>query len=193
MLRRLRAALRNGSALSRRATANAAADGSILHADKGQSRTLNAISNRSIASPTNARKRRAVAINALSGRGRGGGDLVEGGLQIGSDGGLRRDDDNRDQSDDQTILNGGGAGFIFCKPLNQTADSDDAARLFRDHAARYSGLIPPPRWALIDGFDLSLLAGVGQVCWRVLGRRSDSPARSMRWALWTSRSRMASA
>jgi hypothetical protein len=35
-----------------------------------------------------------------------------------------------------------------------TADSDDAAMSFRDHAAIYSGLIPPPCVALFDGLVL---------------------------------------
>jgi len=34
------------------------------------------------------------------------------------------------------------------------ADSDDAAMSFRDHAAIYSGLIPPPCVALFDGLVL---------------------------------------
>jgi hypothetical protein len=34
------------------------------------------------------------------------------------------------------------------------ADSDDAAMSFRDHAAIYSGLIPPPCVGLFDGLVL---------------------------------------
>jgi hypothetical protein len=34
------------------------------------------------------------------------------------------------------------------------ADSDDAAMSFRDHAAIYSGLIPPPCVTLFDGLVL---------------------------------------
>jgi hypothetical protein len=38
--------------------------------------------------------------------------------------------------------------------ISQSADSDDAAMSFRDHAAIYSGLIPPPCVALFDGLVL---------------------------------------
>jgi DNA replication protein DnaC len=38
--------------------------------------------------------------------------------------------------------------------VHQFADSDDAAMSFRDHAAIYSGLIPPPCGALFDDVDL---------------------------------------
>jgi hypothetical protein len=36
----------------------------------------------------------------------------------------------------------------------RSADSDDAAMSFRDHAAIYSGLIPPPCVGLFDGLVL---------------------------------------
>lgn len=39
-------------------------------------------------------------------------------------------------------------------PKLNVADSDDAAMSFRDHAAIYSGLIPPPCVALFDGLVL---------------------------------------
>jgi hypothetical protein len=38
--------------------------------------------------------------------------------------------------------------------LRKHADSDDAAMSFRDHAAIYSGLIPPPCVGLFDGLVL---------------------------------------
>src|SRR5262249_52953024 len=44
-----------------------------------------------------------------------GGDIGEGGRQIGADGGDAGNDDNRDQSSDQAILDGGGTGFILAE------------------------------------------------------------------------------
>ena len=73
------------------------------------------------------------------------------------------------------------------------ADSDDAAMSFRDHAASRSGLIPPPRRALRRGVDVNVLRRVGQACSAGFARRRESPLRSRRWALCTSRSRIASA
>ena len=70
----------------------------------------------------------------------------------------------------------------------------DVARSFRDHVARCSDMMSPAWascWCLVFGekraAGQSFAAGLGRV------RRRLSPARSMRWALWTSRSRMASA
>ena len=72
------------------------------------------------------------------------------------------------------------------------ADSDEVARSFRDHVARYSDMMSPARGVL-----LALVFVEYRVCGQSfdLGRmrRRLSPARSMRWALWTRRSRMASA
>jgi hypothetical protein len=42
----------------------------------------------------------------------------------------------------------------FIETPVSSADSDDAAMSFRDHAAIYSGLIPPPCVALFDGLVL---------------------------------------
>jgi len=75
----------------------------------------------------------------------------------------------------------------------RTADSDDAATLFRDEAARDSDLIPPVLGRSVGGFSLGVFALVGQASLADFARRMDSPASSRRWALWTRRSRMASA
>jgi len=42
------------------------------------------------------------------------------------------------------------------------ADSDDAAMSFRDHAASYSGMIPPPLGDAFRPFDLDGFCGSGQ-------------------------------
>ena len=73
------------------------------------------------------------------------------------------------------------------------ADSDDAAQLFRDDLARCSDLMPPSGMAIVDRSDLGRVWPVGQACSAGFGRRRESPLRSRRWALCTSRSRMASA
>jgi hypothetical protein len=87
--------------------------------------------------------------------------------------------------------------------IDKRADSDDVARLERDNAAQgflddvahRNGMMPPgSRASLADGF-LSSAIVFGQalmVCF-VRVRRMLSPSSSMRWALWTRRSRMASA
>jgi hypothetical protein len=42
------------------------------------------------------------------------------------------------------------------------ADSDDAAMSFRDHAASYSGMIPPPLGCAFRPCDLDGFSGSGQ-------------------------------
>ena len=75
------------------------------------------------------------------------------------------------------------------------AYSDEVARPFRDHVARDSGMMSPAL-SSAAGSDFSdtpsllgqsLNAGLRRVL------RMLSPESSMRWALWTRRSRMASA
>lgn len=76
-----------------------------------------------------------------------------------------------------------------------TAYSDEVARPFRDHVAHHSGMMSPAlSSAAGSGFSVtsSLLGqSLNAVLRRV--RRMLSPESSMRWALWTRRSRMASA
>lgn len=83
------------------------------------------------------------------------------------------------------------------------ADSDEVARGFRCYLARYSDLTSPTvpisnrpgtRWFQHNDFVASA-AVVGQPFWACLDRvrRMLSPVSSMRWALWTRRSRIASA
>ena len=72
------------------------------------------------------------------------------------------------------------------------ADSDDAAHLFRSEAAHHSEMMPPGGEP-DRGWVLSPCLRVGQAATAVVGRRRDSPLISRRCALWTRRSRMASA
>jgi hypothetical protein len=48
----------------------------------------------------------------------------------------------------------------FFDPI--TADSDDAAMSFRDHAASYSGMIPPPLGGAFQRSDVDDFSGSGQ-------------------------------
>jgi hypothetical protein len=73
------------------------------------------------------------------------------------------------------------------------ADSDDAATPFRTDAAVDSDLIPPVLGRSVGGISLGVFALAGQASAVDFARRMDSPESSMRWALWTRRSRMASA
>jgi hypothetical protein len=93
-------------------------------------------------------------------------------------------------------------GFSISRLIGQSnaklfiegADSGDVARSFRDHVARCSDMMSPAWascWYLV--FDVKRAAGQSFAAGHGRVRRRLSPARSMRWALWTSRSRMASA
>src|SRR3954451_9351124 len=74
------------------------------------------------------------------------------------------------------------------------ADSEDVARQFRDEDAQHSDMMSPVFSGLAGVVLSSLFWRPGQAAADCcLGLRIDSPVRSRRWALWMSRSSMASA
>ena len=72
------------------------------------------------------------------------------------------------------------------------ADSDDAAHPFRSDRAHHSDLMPPG-WGADRGAIFTCDNSDGQAACAMAFRRMESPESSRRWALWTRRSRMASA
>jgi hypothetical protein len=97
----------------------------------------------------------------------------------------------------------GPSGDGFGYDIEAAADSDDVARLKRDNAAQgflddvahRNGMMPPgSRASLADGFlSSAMVSGQALMGCFVRVRRRLSPESSMRCALWTRRSRMASA
>ena len=95
----------------------------------------------------------------------------------------------------ETLKRADGAGLPWPLPEDMTADSDEVAQAFRFDGAQDSDLKPPSARSLAgrslvapnDSLGQPLSAGFERV------RRRLSPDRLRRWALWTSRSRMASA
>ncbi|RSU51675.1 hypothetical protein DAH51_21795, partial [Sphingobium yanoikuyae] len=74
------------------------------------------------------------------------------------------------------------------------ADSDEAAPRFRDDCAPlFRDDVAPRRQGRAGYVCCCFVRGCRQASGGDLARRMLSPSRSRRWALWTSRSRMASA